>query len=212
MKKYCVIILFTMLLPTLMRAEIAPKIITIMQRSDALLDSETGVKMQMNVKVSMLVFSMNLSVTACSKGDKYYFLMYSSVLGNKIHSESGSDGSQTWTYRSIDGSDNKNDTLFLGVDNDDYSVDIGIYKDYNNAKMTLKKGVYEITLTEPKDADTPKKTIVKINADNYYPMELLTKDSGVTMKITIEQLSFDVPDDYFVLDLNKFPDAVVIRE
>ena len=59
--------------------------------------------------------------------------------------------------------------------------------------------------------DTPKKTSFKIDANTYRPIELTIKESGMTMKMKIQQIRFGVPDETFAFSPAKYPDAVVIK-
>ena len=194
------------------RAEIAPEILRILQRSDEVMSNQGGVRMDMSVKVSMLVFSFNMNVLMMEKDDKSKAAITATVLGKEVKSEEGCDGVQAWEYKKglLKG---ERDTLILSpCEKSEYSVDMSVHEDYENAKMALKKGVYEITLTDPKDKEMPKKTIFRIHSESFHPLSMEIKDSGLTMVMKINNITFGVPDEAFVLNMADYPDAVVVKK
>ena len=87
-----------------------------------------------------------------------------------------------------------------------------MYKDYKKAEMKEKNGKYEITFSQPKKADDPKKMVVVINKSNYHFYEMSTKEKGATMRMTVKSIKKGVPDSVFVLDPKKFPSAKVVHK
>ena len=194
------------------RAEISADIIRVMEQSDEVMTNPDGIRMDMSVHASMLVLSIHMKIQMLDKGDKSKATITSSVLGKEIKSEEGCDGVQAWEYKKGVLRDERDTLILSACEKSDYAVDLSIHDDYNNAKMSLKKGVYEITLTNPKGNDTPKKTVFRINAENYHPMEMVVKESGMTMTMKIDQITFGVPDEAFAFRMEDFPDAVVVNK
>ena len=207
------ILLIIMLLPlcTCLRAEIAADIIEVLSKSDSVISRPEGVKMEMDVKASIAILSMNLQITSLEKGNKSRMIMQTTVLGKTFYSEEGCDGTQGWSYEKNDLSKSK-DTLTIypaeSLDND-YTVEMDAYKDYENAKMKLKDEVYEIVLSKPKSEDVPKKTTMRIDAKTFYPKQMQIKDSGATITINIKEISFGVDDKELAFDIANYPDAVI---
>ena len=208
------IILLMMPVGAFVRGEIAADIIEVMRKSDAVITRPEGVKMEMDVKASIAILSVNMHITNLSKGEKSKMIMQTSVLGKTLYSEEGCDGVQGWTYERNDLSKNKRDTLTIfpstGLESD-YSVEMDTYDDYQNAKMKLKDGVYEIVLSKPKSDDVPTKTTVRIDAETFYPTQMQIKDSGATITIKINEISFGVADKDLDFNIANYPDAVVVR-
>lgn len=197
------------------QAQISQEIINVLQKSQAAMENPAGVEMEMKVKTGMAVFSM----TTYSKGDKSLARISLKILGREAKSELGCDGKQQWKYkpRIKAGDVDRRDTLYITPVNGkskggDYSIDFGLDKEYRKATMKEKDGRYEITFTEPRDSEMPKKTIMRINKSNYHFYEIESKGGGVSMRMTATKIKFGVSDDLFKLDQKKYPGAVVVRK
>ena len=196
------------------RGEIAADIIEVMKKSDAVVSRPEGVKMEMDVKASIAILSFNLQITSLDKGNKSRMIMQTTVLGKTFYSEEGCDGVQGWSYAKSDLSKAKDTLTIYPASNleNDYTVEMDAYKDYENAKMKLKDDVYEIALSKPKSDDVPKKTTVRIDAETFYPTQMQIKDSGATITIKINEISFGVADKDLDFNIANYPDAVVVRK
>lgn len=200
------------------QAQISQEIINVLHKSQAAMENPAGVEMEMNVKAGLAVFSMNTKVTTYSKGDKSLARISLKILGREAKSEVGCDGKQEWKYkpRIKAGDVDRQDTLYItpvkGKSKGDYTIDFGLDKEYKKATMKEKDGRYEITFTEPRDSEMPKKTIMRINKSNYHFYEIESKGGGVSMRMTATKIKFGVSDDLFKLDQKKYPGAVVVRK
>lgn len=218
LKKLIIIVVLALVCPV-SQAQISQEIINVLRKSQAAMDNPAGVEMDMNVKAGLAVFSMNTHVTTYTKGDKSLARISMKILGREAKSELGCDGKQQWKYkpRIKAGDVDRRDTLYITPVNGkskggDYSIDFGLDKEYRKATMKEKDGRYEITFTEPRDSEMPKKTIMRINKSNYHFYEIESKGGGVSMRMTATKIKFGVSDDLFKLDQKKYPGAVVVRK
>ena len=213
-RKFIVAIFLLTVLIINARADIPQQVIDLMQKSSASMDSPDGLQMDIIVHAKALFVTMNIDIKSYMKNDMYLMVMHSKILDEEIHTESGCDGQQSWTYKKLS---NRADTLKIEnkpkENNSEYNVDFDLYNDYENAKIKEKKGIYEITFTKPKsDDDTPDKTIMRIDASTYHPLEMEVKQSIMTMTLNFKNIRFGVADEIFVFDPQKYDGAVVIRE
>lgn len=79
--------------------------------------------------------------------------------------------------------------------------------------MKHKDGYYEITFSEPKDKKKEAKSMtVKIAEKNYVIREMHTSTRGARMTMNITKIRIGLKENYFKLDLTKYPNAVIIRK
>lgn len=129
-------------------------------------------------------------------------------------------GTQVWKYKSrIKTKDvDRRDTLFISPAkkgnkiSGGNEIDFNLHEEYRKATMKEKTDYYEITFTEPKDKEMPKKSIMRIRKSNYHFYEMESKQSGVSVRMTASKIKFGVSDNIFKLDMKKFPGATVIRK
>ena len=214
MKKLIIICLFAAFSAVNVAAAIPAEVVKVMHKSSAAMESSNGLSMDMNVNINMLIISMDMSIELREKGNKSLMQMSTSVRGKEIKSEKGCDGVVAWEYKSIP---TRDDTLVISKpkifgSNNEYTIDYDIYEEYKTAKMKEKDGNYEITFTDPKNDDTPKKTVLKFRKKDYMPVEMETKESGVTMTITFSNIKFGVDDSVFVFDESRYKGATIIRQ
>ena len=201
-------------------AQVSQDIVNIMKRSQAVLDNPSGVEMVMSIRSGMGPFSMTTNMTTYSKGEKSLMLMSMKILGREVRTEVGCDGTQEWKYkfRLKTKDTDRRDTLFISPAKKGNKtrgggeIDFNLHEEYSKATMKEKDGVYEITFTKPKDKDMPKKSIMRIRQGNYHFSEMVTKQSGVNVRIRATEIKFGVSDDIFRLDLKKFPGATIVRK
>lgn len=205
---------------TTAHAQISQEIVNIMKKSQAVLDNPSGVEMVMSIRSGMGPLSMTTNMTTYSKGDKSLILMSMKILGREIKTEVGCDGTQVWKYKSrIKTKDvDRRDTLFISPAkkgnkiSGGNEIDFNLHEEYRKATMKEKTDYYEITFTEPKDKEMPKKSIMRIRKNNYHFYEMESKQSGVSVRMTASKIKFGVSDNIFKLDMKKFPGATVIRK
>lgn len=203
-------------------AQVPQNVISVMQKCSQVMDNDAqGMQVNMEMKMSYLVFSMKGDLVIYSKGDKNMSTFKTHVLGRTMRVDSGSDGKQNWRYSSVTngkGEKEEPDTLLItpidqkAKKKDDISLEFDMHKNYKKAEMKEKDGKYEITFSQPKKADSPKKMVVLINKSNYQLYEMSIKEKGATMSMTVKGIKKGVPDSVFVLDPKKFPGAKVVRK
>lgn len=196
-------------------AQIPADVMNVMNKCSEKMNNPAGYELDFKLHAGMLVFSMNGTVKIYSKGEKSYHVMTMKVLGKELKEESGFDGVQEWKYKQSIKSSEPDSLIITKVSKKgkgDYDIDLDIHKDYKTAKMKVKGDYYEITFSNPKDKESPKQTLMKINKNNYYFHEMSVKEKGLTVRMTATKIKFGVNDDMFKLDLKKYPKAKVIRK
>jgi hypothetical protein len=169
----------------------------------------------MKLHVGAVIMSMDGTMKVCKKGDKSFSAMKMKVKGHEMYRETGYDGTQTWTYgKAVDEEERDTLTITKGAQKkkEKFSVNMGLDKEYKNAKLKTTDKFYEITFTGPLKKDTPKKSIVRIVKDTYMLHEYETKVSIASMKMTVTKIKLGVSDNLFVFDPKKYPNAVVVRK
>jgi hypothetical protein len=209
MKKYLIIILTAMMALMSAQAQIPADVAEIMKKSDAAMSSTNGVEITMDMKTSLAFVTLtNINIVMGSKDDRFKALMSFSLLGTDIKMESGFDGTQEWVATK--------DTVYItqttSPDNNDNGADLGIYKNYKKAKMKVKSDYYDIDFSDPIDKKNEVKSVnVKVSKSNYQIKEMKMSAKGAKITITVKKVKKGLNDSYFKLDLNKYPEAVVVR-
>ena len=192
-----------------MNAQISPEIMGVLEKCDEKMDTPEGLEIDMNVHVGMLVISMNGTIKSYSKNEKSLTSVTLKALGKEFTEVNGYDGEQEWTYES------KSDSLIITKsdkkEKGDYDIDLELHEEYNTAKMKVKNGNYEITFTDPKTKDAPKKAEMIINKD-YFLQEISMKQGPLSVKMTVTNIKIGVNDNIFKLDMSKYPTAKVVRK
>jgi outer membrane lipoprotein-sorting protein len=214
MKKLIISILM-LLLTVSAQAQIPQEVIDVLTKCSQKMDNPAGIQCDMKASAGISFVKVNVNLTLYSKGEKSFEKTSMKILGKEIKAESGFDGVQEWEYQPKIKKDDK-DTLTITKrvkkSKGEYDIDFDLHKDYKTAKMQVKNGFYVITFTNPKDKEAPKKTVMKINKDNYVFQELSASDSGVTMKVTLIKMKIGVPDSVFKFDPKRYPNAVIVRK
>ena len=213
MKQMMIVLL--MLLSTVAQAQIPDDVKEIMKKCGEKSHFENGSEIDMKLRVSAVIASMNGTMKMCKKGDKSFSTMKMRALGHDMYHETGYDGTQTWRYQKAADEDER-DTLTITKGQtkkkEKFSINMSLDKDYKKAKLKTTDKFYEITFTEPLTKDMPKKSIIRIVKDTYMLHEFETKVSIASMKMTVTKIKFGVSDNVFVLDTKKYPNAVVVRK
>ena len=210
MKKYLIIILTAMMALVSAQAQIPADVAEIMKKSDAAMSSTNGVELTMDMKTSLAFVSLtNINIVMGSKDDKFKALMSFSLLGTDIKMESGFDGTQECVATK--------DTVYITQtttpDHDDNGADLGIYKNYKKAKMKVKSDYYDIDFSDPIDKKSEAKSVnVKVSKSNYQIKEMKMSVKGAKVTIIIRKVKKGLSDNYFKLDMSKYPKAVVVNK
>lgn len=195
------------------RAQIPAEVTAVMDKCRASMVNPNGLEYEMDIKAGVGPVAMKMHMVVAEKGKMSRVLFSTRVLGQDVVSEVGFDGTDTWeidrspkadTITFARGDHRKKDKNVLSTDFD---------KRYRKAKMKEKDGYYVITFTEPKDKDNEAKSVTTwLSMKSCMMQELKTtaKGASVTMKVT--KIRTGLKDDYFKVDLGKFPNAVVIKK
>ena len=190
--------------------QIPAEVAEIMKKSDAAMSSTNGVEITMDMKTSLAFVTLtNINIVMGSKDDRFKALMSFSLLGTDIKMESGFDGTQEWVATK--------DTVYITQtttpDHDDNGADLGIYKNYKKAKMKVKSDYYDIDFSDPIDKKSEAKSVnVKVSKSNYQIKEMKMSVKGAKVTIIIKKVRKGLSDNYFKLDMSKYPKAVVVNK
>jgi len=210
-----ILILLLLQLCVAVQAQIPEEVKDIMKKSAEKFKNDNGLELDMKLHVGAVIMSMDGTMKVCKKGDKSFSAMKMKVKGHEMYRETGYDGTQTWTYgKAVDEEERDTLTITKGAQKkkEKFSVNMGLDKEYKNAKLKTTDKFYEITFTGPLKKDTPKKSIVRIVKDTYMLHEYETKVSIASMKMTVTKIKLGVSDNLFVFDPKKYPNAVVVRK
>ena len=196
-------------------AQIPAEVTEVLKKCTEKMENPAGLELDTKLHAGMKIISMNGTMKMFMKGDKSFEMITMKAMGREIYSESGFDGEQEWEYKkaiSKSDADSLIITKTAKKKKGDNDLDMDMDKEYRTAKMKLKGPNYEITFTDPIEKDTPKKSILKINKDNFYLYEMTAKDGIMTMRITVTKIKVGVPDSRFKFDESKYAGAVVVRK
>ncbi len=197
-----------------LRAQIPAEVLDILEECEKKLSNPAGLEMEIKLRGGTGESSMNGIITSFTKGDKSFNCLVMKSGDKEVTTETGYDGVQEWRYTNA--SSTEADTLYISKaktkPHEEYGFDMGIHKAYQAAKLMERNGRHEIVLTQPKDKDMPPRVLFKINKGTYYPYEMLTKQHGVNVRLTLTKVKVGVDDTIFQLDLKRYPNAVVVRK
>ena len=214
MKKNLMMVLL-LVLSIGMQAQIPTEVKDIMKKCSEKMKSDNGLEIDLKLHVGAVIASMDGTMKMYRKGDKSFTVMSMKVKGHEMYSETGYDGTQTWRYeRAVDEEERDTLTITKGAQKkkEKFSVDMGLDKEYKNAKLKTTDKFYEITFTGPLKKDTPKKSIVRIVKDTYMLHQYETKVSIASMKMTVTKIKLGLSDNVFTFDPKKYPNAVIVRK
>lgn len=195
------------------QAQIPTEVTDVMEKCRAAMTNPTGLEYEMDMKAGMGPVAMKMHFVVANKGNLNRTTVTTKVLGMEVITESGFDGTDTWEVKHA----SKGDTITITHGNlqkkSDGNLSLELDKKYNKAKMKHKDGYYEITFSEPKDKKNEAKSMtVKIAEKNYVIREMHTSARGARMTMNITKIRVGLKDNYFNLDLTKYPNAVIIRK
>ena len=147
--------------------------------------------------------------------DSKYFNILSMNAGRKeiLKMEMGFDGEQQWVYTVSDGSENSLEITKTKAAKNKLGMESDYDKKYSKAKMKEVGSYYEISFSEPKKKDIPKKAKIKVDKENYLLREYsVEQDLGMftgTITITITKITKGCSNNWFKLDMNRYKKASV---
>lgn len=216
MKKVRVLLLLAMMLmSTGLQAQVPQEVSKILAECSKKMDHPSGMEIDMKVSAGVSIAKMNMNIKMFTKGEKSLSQISMKLLGREIYSESGYDGVQQWEYKKAFKKDAV-DTLTISKPakkpKGDYEIDFDLDHEYSKATLKTKGDFYEITFTNPKDKELPKRAVMLINKKNGYFQEFSAKESGVTMKMTVQKIKIGVNDQVFKFNQNKYAKAKIVRK
>ena len=195
------------------QAQIPAEVTEVMNKCRAAMNNPAGVEYEMDMKAGMGPVALKMHFVIAEKGNLYRSYMTTKILGMAVSTESGFDGTNTW---SVEHRKNGDTITFTHGDNmkkSDGDLDLDLDSQFRKAKMKHKDGYYDITFSDPKDKTSEVKNItVKISDKNYVMRELRSGARGAKVTMTITKIRVGLKDSHFKLDLTKYPDAVIIRK
>ena len=219
MKKILLTVAVTIMAAVSMNAQIEPKVIEVLNKSQEKTNNPQGTEIDMTVEVTMVVKLTGMKIKTLEKNDKMRMFTESKMLGKELAVESGFDGQQEWSYshwKDDEDAKGRRDTLTIKKTTKkpkyENTVDFEMYKNYKNGTIKLNGQNYEITLTKPKKEKLPGKVVMTVDKDKYLFREMKTKTKGVSVTMKMTKYKIGVSDDAFKLDLKKYPKAVVVRK
>ena len=217
--KTLVILVVTMMATANINAQMAPKVIEVLKKSQEAISNPQGTEVDMTVDVTMVVKLTGMKIKTFEKNNKMRMYTESKLLGKEMVVETGFDGQQEWDYTHFKNDEDtkaRRDTLTIKKTTKkpkyENTVDFEMYKNYKTGTIKLDGQNYEITLTKPVKEKLPTKVVMLVDRDKYYFRQMKTKTKGVSMTMRMTKIKIGVSDDAFKLDLKKYPNAVVVRK
>ncbi|MBO4599757.1 MAG: hypothetical protein J5641_03355 [Bacteroidales bacterium] len=206
---------FLVLMATMaVHAQIPAEVTNVMNKCQAAMSNPNGIEYNMDMKVAMGPVTLtNSHMAIASKGEMSRVEVGMRVVGVEVTMLSGFDGNESWEVIST----GKDDTIRITKGSKETKggegVDLDLAKGFKKAKMKLIDGYYEIDYSDPIDKKSElKKLSLKVSAKNFYLREMKTSAHGAKVTMTITKIRLGLKDNYFKLDLSKYPNAVVVRE
>ena len=194
-------------------AQIPAEVTTVMNKSRKTFSSSAGLEYTMDMKTKLgPVTVMDMRFIIANKGDMSRTKMTVTVLDEEVTTESGFDGKEAWEIKRSKGRDS---IIFSQKKKDDgvSDFDLDLDKNYRKAKMKNKGDYYEITFSDPVDKKSEtKKVTVKISTKTYRLLEMKTSARGANVVMTFSKYRVGLQDDYFKVNLSRYPKAVVVRK
>lgn len=213
------ILLFTIMTAVSAQAQIAPKVIEVLKKSQQTISNPQGTEVDMTVDVTMVVKLTGMKIKTLEKNNKMRMYTESKVLGKELAIEAGFDGQQEWEYthwKDDEDAKARRDSLIIKKTTKkpkyENTVDFEMYKNYKVGTVKLNGQNYEITLIKPIKEKLPSKVVMLVDKDKYLFREMKTKTKGVSVSMKMTKIKIGVSDDAFKLDLKKYPKAVVVRK
>ena len=198
------------------QAQIPAEVTEVVSKCQKVMENPAGVEYNMDMKTAMGPVNLfKAQVVSGYKDGINRTTVKTKVVGKEVLMETGFDGQQEWSIQRID----KKDSIIISPaterkkNDSEIDFDFDFDKIYKKAKMKTKDDYYEIEYYEPKskkNADASSVTL-KISRKNYALRTMSFSFKGMKMSMTINKIKVGLNDDYFKLDLSKYPNAVIIR-
>lgn len=214
MRKILLVIAAVVLAAAGVQAQIPAEVTTVMNRCRAVMKHPDGLEYAMNMKTTMgPVTVMTIHIVSANKGEKTKSTTTMTAMGESYSFESGYDGTQAWEVKHSEKWDTITITRAPQRKKKTADLELDLDKKYKKAKMQVKDDCYVIDFSEPIDKNSEaKKVTLKVAKKNYIFREMVTKAKGAKITFTLTKLKVGLKDDYFTLNLGKYPGAVVVRE
>jgi outer membrane lipoprotein-sorting protein len=214
MKKLFLLVAAVLMTVAGVQAQIPAEVNEVMSKCRKAMANPNGLEYTMDMKSTMGPITLtNSRFVIGGKGDMTRMAMTMKVVGIEVTLETGYDGKETWVTEC----DGENDTIRITkgrkAKSENKGLDLDLAKGFQKAKMKLKDGYYEIDFSDPIDKNSEiKKLTLMVSAKNYYIREMRTSTKGAKVTMTVSKIKVGLHDDYFKVDLGKYPNAVIIRE
>jgi hypothetical protein len=213
MKKYFLMAVVAVMAAMNVEAQIPAEVKSVMEKCQAAMNNPKGVEYNMDVRLSMGPVGMTTNFVTANKGEMERTQMTMKVLGKSVCVLSGFDGKEGWSLQQMDGKDTIRIKTGDEKKSNDGEIDFDIGDGFKKAKMNVKDDCYVIDYSDPIDKKSEiKKASFKISTKNYTLREMKTSVKGARVTMTVKKIKIGLSDDYFKLDLSKYPNAVVVRE
>jgi hypothetical protein len=181
-------------------------------------NSGAGFVLDGTLKMKVSVLTLKGTIKMYFKDDKSFNIITLAAMGEDVlKTEMGFDGQQEWVYTTT--FDDSKDSLVITKtksSNNEFGMKSDYDKDYKKAKMKEVGRYYEITFTEPRKKDLPKKSKIKVDKESYLMREYSVEQKmGMftgTMTITVTKITKGCNDKWVKLDMNRYKNAVVVRK
>ena len=99
--KTLVILVVTLMATANINAQMAPKVIEVLKKSQEAISNPQGTEVDMTVDVTMVVKLTGMKIKTFEKNNKMRMYTESKLLGKELVVETGFDGQQEWNYSHI---------------------------------------------------------------------------------------------------------------
>ena len=221
MKKIFFVIVAVMMTTVGALAQIPSNVQEVMDKCNAKMssyNSGAGFVLDGTLKMKVSVLTLNGTIKMYFKDDKSFNIITLAAMGEDVlKTEMGFDGQQEWVYTTT--FDDKKDSLVITKttsSKNEFGMKSDYDKDYKKAKMKEVGRYYEITFTEPRKKDLPKKSKIKVDKESYLMREYSVEQKmGMftgTMTVTVTKITKGCNDKWVKLDMNRYKNAVVVRK
>ena len=219
-----IILMFVAIMMTTLsaQAQIPVNVKGILKKCDAKMSSYndgSGVVIDAKLKMKVSVLTINGTMKSYIKNQKYFNLLSLTAMGEEVMKmELGFDGEQEWVYESEPDGKSKDSLTITKTKNaqNEFGMRSDYDKEYKKAKMKEVGRYYEITFSEPKKKDIPKKATIKIDKESYIMREYsIAQNVGMfsgNIAITITKITKGCSDKWLKLDMSRYKNAAVVRK
>ena len=193
-------ILAAMMLALTLRAQVPQEVQQVLDKAEAWTDQEKGYTMT----VAYSILTIDLQMDILGKGSCFVTRITSSKNEGQVV-EAGFNGTQQWLHNTSD-----NTLTISPATKPDKTANLTNTTGYGKGKMKQKDGLYEITLTKPKDKDMPSKMVIRVNAKTYAPVSYTVKSGITSMTLKVLRIKQGLDDSEVCYDpTERFKGATV---